>query len=70
MEVMNNTKVVSAYNDNKIPGWDAFGSQATAMWRINIIGGNNDREIKIMLDIYSSWHDNDAKTLLDIIREG
>ena len=69
MEVMNDTKVVPASNESKVFGWTAFNSQATAMWHVNIERGNNDREIKVMLDIYSDWRDPKGRTLLEVIME-
>ncbi|MBR1673039.1 MAG: hypothetical protein IJ702_08930, partial [Fretibacterium sp.] len=66
MEVINDTKVVFA--PNKTSNHIISVSQATALWRTNCIGGN-DEQLAIMIDAYNDWF-GDGRKLTDIMAEG
>ena len=68
MEVMNDTKVVHACDESSIPGKQIYGSQEFALWRSNVSGGENDMQIKAVLDAYNTWPQN-GKTLIEMMRE-
>ena len=70
MEILNGTKVVAAWEKMIIPGWIIFNSQTFALWDKNGEGGENDRQLQLLLDAYSSWRDPNGRTILEVIREG
>lgn len=68
MEVMNDTKVASASDEGRFPGWIVSGSQYEGLYKTNIIGGQNDVQRKAVLAVYKICPEN-GKTLLEMMRE-
>ena len=66
MELMNNTKSVSAFENIEMPCWEIPASQSTALWHKNLEGGN-DSQMKAIIDVYNTWRD--GKTLIEMMRE-
>lgn len=67
MELLNGTKVAPASDEGRVPGYQIYGSQDTALWKSNLAEDGNDPQIKAMLDAYNTWPE--GKTLLEIMRE-
>ncbi len=66
MEVLSGARVVLADNKSKTNGVTISGSQRTAMWRINVKRGGNDKQIQTVLPVYNNWFGN-GKLLTEIM---
>ena len=69
MELMNDMRVIHVCEEGKVQGWDTLGSQGTALGHSNMTGGENDVQMKAVLNAYKTCPKN-GKTLLEMMREG
>lgn len=67
MELLNGTKVVPASDKGRVHGREAFGSQDLALWKSNNGGGENDVQIRAVLEEYGTLPD--GRRMLDILKE-